>query len=241
MSNIIIIAEIGQNHNGDISLAKEMINMCAEGGADYAKFQLYDAKDLFSPVDNPWYEYNLKTEIKHNQFLELNEYCEQIGIKFMASVFDTKRLDWLIDANADYVKIASRSIHDQKLLQAAVESQLKLIVSLGHWEGRDFPMMFDQIRDQTSFLYCVAKYPTRIEEINFANVEFSSKKYAGFSDHTLGISAPIVAICRGAKIIEKHFTVDKNMYGPDHAGSMDLNELTQLTTFRNDYTVIVNE
>lgn len=236
-----IIAEIGQNHNGDMSLAKEMISMCAEAGADYAKFQLYNAKKLFSKENNPWYDYNIKTEITFDQFLELDEFCKKCGINFMASVFDTERLNWLIEAKSEYVKIASRSIYDTKLLDAVISSNLKVIVSLGLWEEKDFPEIFNKISSRTSFLYCVSKYPTSFDDLNLAEINFSENHYSGFSDHTIGISAAIIALCKGAKIIEKHFTLDKSMYGPDHSGSMSIHELRQLVEFRNDLEKILNE
>jgi hypothetical protein len=222
-----IIAEIGQNHNGDMSLAKELIVAAAEAGADVAKFQIFDAKSLFSSHNNPWYEYNLKTELTFDQISELAAECEKIQIEFMSSAFDTTRVGWLEKIGVKSHKIASRSIVDRELAKTILATEKPIIVSLGMWKGESFPEWL--INDQTSFLYCISEYPTPIEKLNFSSVDFN--KYAGFSDHTIGIEASCIAMARGARIIEKHFTLEKESYGPDHKGSMIPSELTQIVDF----------
>jgi len=226
-----IIAEIGQNHNGDMGLAKELIQVSAENGADVAKFQVYDARALFSKEGNPWYEYNCKTELSREQLAELSEECDRVGIEFMASVFDVERIQWLEALNVHRYKIASRSINDQPLIQALVSTEKPIIASLGMWEGEDFPVI-DSERD-IEFLYCVSKYPTELEDLHFSDVSFD--RYAGFSDHSIGTVAAITACARGAKILEKHFTLDKKMVGPDHEGSMTPDELAEISHFKNQF------
>ncbi len=223
-----IIAEIGQNHNGDMALAKELIHAAKENGADVAKFQLYNAKDLFPKKNNEWYDYNLSTELSRENVTVLFEECKAAGIEFMASVFDVERISWLEDLGVDRYKIASRSIHDTPLIRGLVKTGKPLIVSLGMWKETDFP----EISPESSifYLYCVSKYPTPLSDLTFSSVDFT--RYHGFSDHTIGITASITAFSRGAGIIEKHFTLDKKMVGPDHSGSMTPDELKALNDMR---------
>ena len=113
-----IIAEIGQNHNGDLDLAKKLIHKAKENGANVAKFQLYDAKTLFPREGNPWYEYNCNTELSRDDVEELFEECSKADIEFMASVFDTTRIGWLEELGVFRYKIASRSIYDQDIIES---------------------------------------------------------------------------------------------------------------------------
>ena len=224
-----IIAEIGQNHNGDMDLAREMIRVAKAYGADVAKFQVYDAQKIFPKENNSWFSYNCKTELTKEQLLMLAEECKKNDIEFMASVFDSERIAWLEETNVKRYKIASRSINDSELINAFCKTGKPLIVSLGFWQGENFPKISAQKID---FLYCIPKYPTPLEEVKLSSVDF--KQFAGFSDHTVGITSAVAAFARGAKIIEKHFTLDKEMYGPDHSGSMDPEDLKTLNKFRNE-------
>jgi len=223
-----IIAEIGQNHNGDMALARDLIFAAAEAGASVAKFQLYDAKDLFPKEGNPWFDYNCKTEISREQMEELSAWSMEAGIEFMASCFDTRRINWLESVGVKRHKVASRSIQESEMIKALVATDKELLISLGMWQGDGFPKISS---DNIRYLYCVSKYPTPHEDLNFSNVDF--QEYAGFSDHTIGIEASMIALARGACIIEKHFTLDKTMYGPDHEGSMTPEELKKLVIFKN--------
>ncbi|MCK6419171.1 MAG: N-acetylneuraminate synthase family protein [Alphaproteobacteria bacterium] len=231
-----IIAEIGQNHNGDMELAKDMIFAAKENGADVAKFQLFDARALFPSKEegNEWFEYNCKTELSYENIHFLYEQCSRAKIEFMASAFDVQRVKWLEDLGVRRHKVASRSVYDRQLIQAMENTGKPLLVSLGMWDQKNFP----EIRSKGGvfFLYCVSKYPTQLTDLNFSNVNFENEIY-GFSDHTIGITAPVVAMSRGAKIIEKHFTLDKTLYGPDHVGSMTPNELRDLARFREEISV----
>lgn len=225
-----IIAEIGQNHNGDISLARQLIHSAKANGADVAKFQVYDARALFSKEGNEWFDYNCKTELSRAQIGDLADECRRVGIEFMASVFDVERIAWLEEVGVKRYKIASRSIRDTALIEALAATGKPLLVSLGMWGGAKFP----EIKNAAGvdFLYCVSKYPTPLSDLHLSQVDFSA--YAGFSDHTIGINAPIAALARGARVLEKHYTLNKAMYGPDHAGSMTPDELAAINAFRND-------
>lgn len=225
-----ILAEIGQNHNGDMDLARELIRQAKAGGADAAKFQVYDARALFPKENNPWYDYNCRTELSRLQVEALAETCREAGVEFLASVFDVERVAWLEDLGVSRYKVASRSIGDRKLLEALARTGKPLIVSLGFWTGDEFPVIETPAR--VDFLYCVSKYPTPLEDVGLSRVDFT--RYAGFSDHTLGLTAPMAALARGARIVEKHLTLDKTMEGPDHACSMDPGELRALCRFRDE-------
>jgi len=231
-----IIAEIGQNHNGDLILAKEMIHAAKENGAEVAKFQLFDAKALFPKKNNPWYKHNLNAELSREEAESLFEHCTKTGIEFMASAFDEERIGWLEAMGVKRHKLASRSIADNNLIAALEQSKKPLLVSLGYWQSENLP----EIRSQggVQFLYCISEYPTPLEKVNLSSIDFYGP-IKGFSDHTIGISSCIAAVARGASIVEKHFTMDKEMDGPDHSCSITPEELQQLCEFRNDFRMIL--
>ena len=225
-----IIAEIGQNHNGDMDLAKKLIQEARKAGADVAKFQLYEARALFPKEGNEWFDYNCKTELSRDQIAMLAEECDNAGIEFMASVFDIARIQWLEDVGMKRYKIASRSIFETDLINAVAATGKPMLVSLGKWDRPGLPDI--HAPGGAHYLYCIAKYPPALTEVHLGKADFSI--YAGFSDHTIGTAAPLAAMARGARIVEKHFTLDKEMYGPDHTGSATPAELAQMCTFRDE-------
>ncbi|MFC2020407.1 N-acetylneuraminate synthase family protein [Chloroflexota bacterium] len=231
---ILIIAEIGQNHNGEMEIARKLISAAKEEGADIAKFQLYDVDAIFPP-DFEWYKEAREAQLNKKQVAELADYCGKAGIEFMASAFDAERVGWGEEISMKRYKIASRSIYDKQLIDAVAKTGKDLIVSLGMYQESDFPSIDTGAR--VDFLYCVAKYPALPEDLNFLDVDFN--RYAGFSDHTIGIDAALVAMARGARIIEKHFTLDKGMHGPDHAGSMEPQELRQIVESARKFEAIL--
>jgi sialic acid synthase SpsE len=224
-----IIAEIGQNHNGDMDLARSLIREAKAAGASVAKFQVYEARALFPKECNEWFDYNCKTELSRANVEALAVECDKAGIEFMASVFDVERIQWLEAVGMRRYKIASRSVRDRALIEAVAATGKPMIVALGMWNEPGFPSI--AAPGGVDFLYCVSKYPTPLADLHFGAVDFS--RYAGFSDHTIGIDAPMAALARGARIIEKHFTLDKGLHGPDHAGSMTPQELRSLCSFRD--------
>lgn len=227
-----IIAEIGQNHNGDMRVAEQLIKAAKDAGADVAKFQVYDAVALFPPPDkNPWFEYNCSTELRKADVFRLADYCAKTGIEFMASVFDVERIAWLEQVGVRRYKIASRSINDHELIDAVAATGKPLIVSLGAWGGAGFPRI--DAAGGVDFLYCVAKYPAPPEELKLESVDFT--RYAGFSDHSEGVTAACASVARGARILEKHMTMDKAAYGPDHACSMTPADLAFIAEFRDSW------
>ncbi len=224
-----IIAEIGQNHNGDMALAQRLIAEARAAGASVAKFQAYDARALFPKEGNEWFDYNCRTELSRRDVEMLAAECARVGIEFMASAFDVERVHWLQDLGARRYKIASRSVTDRPLIDACAATGRPLIVSLGMWRGAAFPAI--SAPGGVDFLYCISKYPTPLADLKLGDVDFT--RYAGFSDHTVGVEAAVAAFARGARIVEKHFTLDKSMYGPDHACSMTPDELQVLCRFRD--------
>ena len=222
-----IIAEIGQNHNGSITLAKELIHAAKENGADVVKFQIYSAVKLFPKKGNKWYLNNLKSELNKEQIFELNEECKKIKIEFMASVFSPELIKITEAIQMKRYKIASRSVNDSKLINKIIKTKKPIIISLGMWNKNYFPL---QKVKKIKYLFCVSKYPAPKSLINFTNIFF--KKYDGFSDHTVGIEKAKESIKLGAKILEKHFTIDKNLSGPDHKLSMLPKELNELHAYR---------
>lgn len=230
-----IIAEIGQNHNGDMELARTLIRAAKANGADVAKFQVFDARALFPREGNPWFDYNCKTELSRDQVRYLADECDKAGIEFMASVFDCERIAWLEEVGMKRYKIASRSVHDDVLIKATAETGKPLLVSLGMWQKPGFPAV--TAKGGVGFLHCISKYPTELKDVGLGKVDFAV--YAGFSDHTIGLSASMAAFARGAKIVEKHFTMDMTMYGPDHAGSMTPDQLKTLAAFRDDAALCI--
>jgi N-acetylneuraminate synthase/N,N'-diacetyllegionaminate synthase len=231
---IQIIAEIGQNHNGDMELAKELIYAAKENGADVAKFQLYDVDSIF-PKDFEWYQETKKSEVSRDQAFELAQTCEAAGIEFMASVFDLERVSWCEAIEMKRYKIASRSVRHHPLIEAVCATGKDMIVSLGMWDGPGFPSI--PARARLDYLYCVAKYPTHPEDLDFNSIDFA--RYSGFSDHTMNIDASLIAVARGARILEKHFTMSKAMHGPDHSGSMEPQELAQIRRFADSFANIL--
>lgn len=227
-----IIAEIGQNHNGDMKMAKDLIRAAKDGGADVAKFQVYEAQALFPKEGNPWYDYNCRTELSRAQVDELANECARLNIEFMASVFDLERVDWLEAIGVKRYKVASRSVRETALMERLVATGKPLIVSLGMWSEKEFPVIRSVV--PVDFLYCISKYPTPLNDLQLKRVDFN--RYAGFSDHSIGIGGSLAAIALGARIIEKHFTLDKSLYGPDHSGSMTPEELRALTSYAAEIT-----
>ena len=232
---MLIIAEIGLNHNGDMNMAKCLIEEAKDAGADVAKFQFFDASKYFSP-DFEWFEACMKARLSLDQASGLKKHCDNVGIEFLVSAFDVQGVEWAEKLGVKRHKIASRCIKQKDLVDAMCKTGKDIIVSLGMWDKPEFPEI--NTNAKVDFLYCVAKYPTMPKDLEFDKVDF--RKYAGFSDHTIGINAACIAIARGAKIIEKHFTLSKKLYGPDHSGSMEVHELHQIVKRSKEYKKILD-
>ena len=235
MTKICVVADIGVNHNGNVRIACNLIDAAKRCGADIAKFQLYDVDKLFTP-EWPWYKIVKSTQLTYDQVKVLSNYCTSIGIEFMASVFDVERVDWCKDLVKRY-KIASRSIYDKPLIEAICCTGRPIIASLGMWPKWYIPEFPDIKTSATvDYLYCVSKYPTKLTDLAFDQVDFN--KISGFSDHTIGITASLVAASLGARIIEKHLTFNRYAIGPDHLCSADPYMLRHLIRHLRDIEII---
>lgn len=225
---MIIIAEIGINHNGSLHVAHEMIRQAKISGADIAKFQFYDPYRIFGPNGSyPNAEalaQALTVQFGFDEAKQLKAWCDQEGIEFMASVFDLERFEWTEALGVRRHKIASRAAQDIELCQRILATGGETFVSLGFWTGDRVP--YDA--PNAKYLYCVPKYPCPYEDVHMPR-SFAESEYAGFSDHTIGIETALVAVGRGARVIEKHFTLNKGLPGPDHVCSATPDELAELS------------
>lgn len=245
-----IIAEIGANHNGDMELAKKMIDKAKECGADCVKFQSWDKNSVFSRAvyeDNYFLQddyrnrtdYTLeeivdKFHIGKNEHVQLKEYCDQIGIDFASTPFSPKEVDLLVDElNVPFIKVASMDLSNIPFLKYIATKNNPVVLSTGLC-GLDAIVEAVDCLEQNgcteiALLHCVSIYPPRDEEINLNNIDMLRENFGypvGYSDHSVGVVAPIMSIAKNACIIEKHFTLDKNMFGWDHKVSADPEELS---------------
>jgi len=246
--SVIIIAEGGVNHNGSLANAIEMVHKAAECGADYIKFQTFKAEKLVSASAKKaaYQKANCKDdddsqlamlrnlELSEDGFITLAEECRKVGIGFMSTPFDLDSIELLAKFNMDYWKIPSGEITNLPYLRKIAQKGGCVILSTGMStlaEVEDAVSVLEQggiTRDKISLLHCTTQYPTPFEAVNLRamNTLRQLKCHSvGYSDHTLGITVPIAAVAFGAQIIEKHFTLDKTMPGPDHKASLSPDEL----------------
>lgn len=228
---MIIIAEIGQNHNGEMDAARRLIHEAADAGADIAKFQFFDVDTVFGPQYHPNQEARRRAQVSRDQAEFLAEECAAAGIEFMASVFDKERVAWCEEIGMARYKIASRSVKDAELVKAIGATGKDVFISLGMWEEETFPVI--PTTGHVDYLYCIAKYPASYEDLDLAHADFT--RYSGFSDHSLGNFAVLVAVALGARIIEKHFTLDKSAPGPDHIHSVEPQEMREIVRFGREF------
>ena len=251
MQKTLIIAEAGVNHNGDIHLAKKLIDAAVEAGVDYVKFQTFKAEKLVSNIAEQadYQKKNIGGEVE-TQFtmlkkLELDiethkiliEYCENSDIKFLSTAFDLDSVDLLDRLGIDVFKIPSGEMTNLPYLRKIASLRKPIILSTGMCNLGDVEKAFNVftnagiLREDISILHCNTEYPTPMEDVNLnamntLGVAFDVK--FGYSDHTLGIEVPIAAVAKGATVIEKHFTLDRTMVGPDHKASLEPKELKEM-------------
>lgn len=246
MSRTLIIAEAGVNHNGDINLAKKLIDAAAEAGADYVKFQTFKSENLVQKTakkadyqientknNDSQLEMLKKLELSYENHTPLIDYCKKKNIKFLSTAFDFESIEFLKD-KIDFYKIPSGEITNLPYLEKVVKLNLDIVMSTGMANMKEVKEAFNVLtengiqKEKITILHCNTEYPTPMEDVNL-NAMLSIKKEigvsVGYSDHTLGIEIPIAAVALGAKVIEKHFTLDRNMEGPDHIASLEPEEL----------------
>ncbi|WGS66034.1 N-acetylneuraminate synthase [Marinitoga aeolica] len=245
---VYIIAEAGVNHNGDINIAYKLIDAAVEAGVDAVKFQTFKANKLVSKyADMASYQKRSlgnsseqlkmleKLELKFDDFIKLKKYCDEKGIEFLSSPFDLESIKFL-EKLMPYYKIPSGEIVNYPYLRKIAEKNKPIIMSTGMATLSEVEKALDTIYEVNNnveiyLLHCTTNYPTPYEEVNLKamiTLKEAFKLPVGYSDHTLGIEVPIAAVAMGAQIIEKHFTLDKNLPGPDHKASLEPHELKEM-------------
>ena len=240
---ITIIAECGINHNGSLPRARQMIAAAKECGADVAKFQVYAPKVILDP-EHPllkrWWTHILATELSYDEVAILKTQCDRHKIEFLASVFEPEKVAWLEAVDVERYKVAARSIYNEPLLRAVGATGKPVLVSLSEQYLHDVMPPFKAwgLTDIKK-LFCISKYPTPIDEVHLTPGLF--RYHDGFSDHTEGITASVAAMALGARIIEKHFTLDRRLPGPDQVCSIEPDELKLLCDIRDDMEAILGQ
>lgn len=251
MQKTIIIAEAGVNHNGSLDNAFKLIDAAVEAGVDYIKFQTFKAENLVSKSAKKA-EYQItntgnavesqlqmlkKLELSHDDHEQLIAYCKQKGIHFFSTAFDLASLDYLATLGLEFVKIPSGEITNLPYLRKAATLFRKIIISTGMATLEEikgavavFTAAGASLKDIT-ILHCNTEYPTPMKDVNLKamlHIQQEMGTAIGYSDHTLGIEIPIAAVALGATVIEKHFTLDQNMEGPDHKASLEPGQLSDM-------------
>tara|TARA_B110000238_G_scaffold112123_1_gene121808 strand:- start:897 stop:1895 length:999 start_codon:yes stop_codon:yes gene_type:complete len=252
MKKTIIIAEAGVNHNGSINLAKKMIDIAEFSGVDYVKFQTFKTELCISKnaikaeyqiqeskiKDETQFEMVKKLELTNAAHEELIEYCNLKNVKFLSTAFDFESMDFLKN-KLDFYKIPSGEITNLPYLEKVAKLGLSVVMSTGMANMQEVREAFEVLlknglmKEEITILHCNTEYPTPMEDVNLTAMLSIEKELGvkiGYSDHTLGIEVPIAAVAMGATVIEKHFTLDRNMKGPDHKASLEPAELTAMVT-----------
>lgn len=251
--HVLIIAEAGVNHNGSLDLAKQLIDKAVESGVDIIKFQTFKSEKLVSKAARQaeYQQRNIgkkdegqlamlkKLELSQDDHEELIAYCNEKGIRFFSTAFDMDSIDYLHSLNMGLWKIPSGEITNYPYLRKIAQYQEPVILSTGMCELADIEealnvlMQFGVKKEQITILHCNTEYPTPFVDVNLKAMLEIGEKFGvqiGYSDHTKGIEVPIAAVALGATIIEKHFTLDKNMEGPDHKASLEPDELKAMVS-----------
>lgn len=243
MSRTLIIAEAGVNHNGSIEMAKRLIEKAAEAGVDYVKFQTFKSEKLVSrhatkaeyqKANTDGEDSQLKMlqqlELSHSDHLQLIEHCNHCGVKFLSTAFDLDSIDFLASLNLDLWKIPSGEITNLPYLRRIAQKGGQVIMSTGMCTIEDIEMAVNVLisngtpRENITLLHCNTEYPTPWGDVNLRAMHDIAQRLnlpVGYSDHTQGIEVPIAAVALGATVIEKHFTLDNNLPGPDHKASLE--------------------
>lgn len=248
MKHVLIIAEAGVNHNGSLDIAKQLIDKAVEAGVDIIKFQTFKSEKLVSKAAKQaeYQQRNIgkkdesqlamlkKLELSPSDHEALMDYCGEKGIRFFSTAFDMDSIEYLHSLNLGLWKIPSGEITNYPYLRKIAQYHEPIILSTGMCELSDIEATlkvlvgFGVKKEQITILHCNTEYPTPYSDVNLkAMLEIRDRfgVQVGYSDHTQGIEVPIAAVALGASVIEKHFTLDKNMEGPDHKASLEPDEL----------------
>ena len=247
--NVIVIAEIGVNHNGSLELAKQLVDACSVAGADYAKFQTFRASELAS-ADAPLAEYQRNSsegqgqrdllaslELSQQQFAELEAYCGEKDIGFLTTAHDLASAPFVMGLKSDFIKVPSGDVTNYPFLCLVAEQGTPVLLSTGASASDEVGEAIEVLesaglsRSLVTVLQCTTEYPAPFPEANLLAMVEMGKTWGvkiGFSDHTEGHDAAVAAVALGASVLEKHITLDKSMPGPDHAASLEPDEFAAL-------------
>ncbi len=253
MSHTLIIAEAGVNHNGSIEMAKQLVLKAKEAGVDYIKFQTFKASKLVTKSakqaeyqqknigngEDSQYQMLKKLELSPEDHEELIAYCKEKGIKFFSTAFDFDSIEYLHSLNLGLWKIPSGEVTNYPFLKRVAAYNEKTILSTGMCEMQDVRNAVEALyknglsKENLILLHCNTEYPTPFEDVNLKAMDALKKEFGveiGYSDHTKGIEVPIAAVALGATVIEKHFTLDRTLPGPDHKASLEPDELKAMVS-----------
>lgn len=238
--SVFIIAEAGVNHNGDINLAKKLVEMAVECGANAIKFQTFKAEEITGtfaekaqyqkendPIKESQLEMIKKLELPFEQFDEIQNYCNEKGIVFISTPDGIESLNYLVSLNVPLIKIGSTEVTNYEFLRQIGQTEKSIILStgmstLGEVE-KAIEIIYSTGNKNVKLMHCTTDYPTAVEDVNLRamiTMRDAFKVPVGLSDHTVGFEAAVAAVALGAEFIEKHITLDRNMEGPDHKASM---------------------
>lgn len=240
-----IIAEAGVNHNGSIELAKKLIDAAADAGADYVKFQTFNPQKLVSKYaktaeyqkknigsEESQFSMLSKLALTQNNFCQLKEYCKEKNIGFLSTPFDLESIAFLDELGVDFWKLPSGEITNLPYLEAIANTNKPIVMSTGMASIEEVEQAINVVTSngpkELTILQCNTEYPTPYEDVNLRAMITMQEKFqvpVGYSDHTKGIAIPLAAVGMGATIIEKHFTIDRTLPGPDHVASLEPDEL----------------
>lgn len=246
--SVYIIAEAGVNHNGSIDIAKKLVKAAKQAGVDCVKFQTYITENLVTTTakkadyqihntqnEDTQYSMLKKLELSFDEFRELKRYCGEMNIDFISTPFDLDSIDFLESLEMKFWKIPSGEITNFPYLKKIANTKLPVILSTGMSSIEEVSSAVDVLKKNgcpdISILHCTTEYPTPVEECNLNAVRTLKEVYGvrvGYSDHTDSILIPAAAVAVGAEIIEKHFTLDKSMEGPDHKASLEPKQLKEM-------------
>lgn len=252
-NHTIIIAEAGVNHNGSLKMAKQLVLKAKKAGVDYIKFQTFKASKLVtkSAKQAEYQQKNIgkegdsqfqmlkKLELSPEEHEILIDYCRQLGIKFFSTAFDFDSIEYLHSLNLGLWKIPSGEVTNYPFLKRIATYNEPTILSTGMCDMEDVRAAVDTLyknglsKENLILLHCNTEYPTPFEDVNLKAMDALRKEFGvevGYSDHTKGIEVPIAAVALGATVIEKHFTLDRNMEGPDHKASLEPDELKAMVS-----------
>ncbi len=247
--SVYIIAEAGVNHNGSLDLACRLVDAAKAAGADCVKFQTFRSENLVShsarkaayqqDTTGSGSQINMlkKLELSYHEFLELKAYCDKVGISFLSTPFDLESIDFLNSIDMPFWKIPSGEVTNLPYLLALARTGKPVVMSTGMCEMAEIRAAVDLLQEngtkEIRLLHCNTEYPTPYEDVNLRAMQTMRDAFGlevGYSDHTRGIEVPVAAVALGATIIEKHFTLDRNMEGPDHRASLEPDELAAMVS-----------